>query len=67
MGPKGAAIAAKYFDPGAIIPIHYATFPVLTGTVEAFREHLGTDLASRVVPMNPGDSVSWTDGGTAGG
>ncbi len=65
MGPKGAAIAAKYFDPAAIIPIHYATFPVLTGTVDAFRQHLGPDLANRVVAMNPGDIVSWTDAGTA--
>ena len=65
MGPKGAAIAAKYFDPAAIIPIHYATFPVLTGTVDAFKQHLGPVLANRVVAMNPGDSVSWTDAGTA--
>jgi len=65
MGPKGAAIAAKYFDPAAIIPIHYATFPVLTGTVDAFKQHLGPDLATRVVAMNPGNTVEWTEGGTA--
>ncbi|MCH8879083.1 MAG: hypothetical protein IID34_04285, partial [Planctomycetes bacterium] len=63
---KGAAIAAKYFDPAAIIPMHYGTFPVLTGTVDAFKQHLGPDLAGRVVAMNPGDTVSWTESGTRG-
>ena len=65
MGPRGAAIAAKYFDPAAIIPIHYGTFPVLTGTVDAFKQHLGADLAARVVAMNPGETMNWTDVGTA--
>ncbi len=66
MGPRGAAIAAKYFDPATIIPIHYGTFPALTGTVDAFNQHLGPDLANRVVAMDPGDSVAWTDSGTTG-
>ena len=35
-----------------------------TGTVDAFKQHLGPDLANRVVAMNPGDTVSWTDAGT---
>ncbi len=62
MGPKGAAIAVRYFDPTSIIPIHYATFPMLTGTVEGFKQHLGPDLAARVVAMNPGDTVDWPGG-----
>ena len=63
MGPKGAAIAARYFDPAAIIPIHYATFPMLTGTVEEFKQHLGPALAELVVAMKPGEAVNWSDGG----
>ncbi len=66
MGPRGAAVAAKYFNATAIIPIHYATFPMLTGTVEEFTQHLGPELANRVEAMNPGDSVNWTDAGTGG-
>ena len=59
MGPKGAAIAAKYFNPQVIIPIHYATFPMLTGTVEEFKQHLGPALAELVVAMKPGETVDW--------
>ena len=65
MGPRGAALAARFFSPAAIIPIHYATFPMLTGTVDAFKEHLGPDLATRVVPMSPGNTVGWTADGTS--
>ena len=63
---EGAAMAAKYFDPAVIIPMHYGTFPALTGTLDAFNQHLGPDLTSRVVTMDPGDSVSWPDAGTGG-
>ncbi|MCH8963511.1 MAG: metal-dependent hydrolase [Planctomycetes bacterium] len=66
MGPKGAAIAAKYFDPAVIIPMHYGTFPALTGTLDAFNQHLSSDLTDRVVTMNPGDTVGWTNAGTSG-
>ena len=66
MGPRGAAVAAKYFNPTAIIPIHYATFPMLTGTVEEFKQQLGPELANRVVAMNPGDAMNWTEGGAEG-
>src|SRR5262249_40208669 len=34
MGPKAAAIAAKYLGVKSVLPIHYGTFPALTGTPE---------------------------------
>jgi len=40
MGPKIAAIATKYVNPKIIIPMHYATFPVLTGTLDEFEKEL---------------------------
>jgi len=40
MGPGRAAEAVKLVAPKMTIPMHYATFPVLTGTPEAF----GTEL-----------------------
>ena len=40
MGPEDAAIAAEWLGVRAIVPMHYATFPALTGTVEALRAHL---------------------------
>lgn len=60
MGPKGAALAARFFDPSAVVPMHYGTFPLLTGTVEAFRQELGADFAQRVVALEPGRSADWT-------
>jgi L-ascorbate metabolism protein UlaG (beta-lactamase superfamily) len=43
MGPAGAARAAKLLGVGTLVPIHYGTFPVLTGTPEQLR-HALTDL-----------------------
>lgn len=40
MGPDEAAYATKLLNVPAIIPIHYATFPALTGTPAALRERL---------------------------
>src|SRR5438105_8293521 len=36
MGPARAAEAVKLVAPRAVIPMHYGTFPMLTGTPEAF-------------------------------
>ena len=36
MGPGRAAYAVKLVQPKMVIPMHFATFPVLTGTPEAF-------------------------------
>jgi L-ascorbate metabolism protein UlaG (beta-lactamase superfamily) len=40
MGPRRAADAVQLVDPRVVIPQHYNTFPVLTGTPEAFRNEL---------------------------
>jgi L-ascorbate metabolism protein UlaG (beta-lactamase superfamily) len=40
MGPASAATMTQWFNPKTVIPMHYGTFPVLTGTPEAFAEEL---------------------------
>src|SRR5437899_11641820 len=40
MGPLRAAEAVKLVHPREVIPMHYGTFPVLTGTPEAFERAL---------------------------
>jgi L-ascorbate metabolism protein UlaG (beta-lactamase superfamily) len=46
MGPKTAALAVKrFFKFEAVIPCHFGTFPMLTGTVAAFKEALGDQAA----------------------
>jgi L-ascorbate metabolism protein UlaG (beta-lactamase superfamily) len=34
MGPKEAALAVRYLEPQLILPLHWGTFPQLTGTPE---------------------------------
>ena len=40
MGPERAADAVKLVNPAIVIPMHYGTFPVLTGTPEEFEREL---------------------------
>jgi L-ascorbate metabolism protein UlaG (beta-lactamase superfamily) len=42
MGPARAAEAVKLVHPREVIPMHYGTFPALTGTPEAFERELKT-------------------------
>src|SRR5438105_7515588 len=42
MGPDRAAEAVKLVNPREVIPMHYGTFPILTGTPEAFERELKT-------------------------
>ncbi len=55
MGPREAAKAVELLNVGTVIPVHYGTFPLLTGTPEQLQELLGGD--SYVVTMDPGGSV----------
>ncbi len=59
MGPREAAYAMKLLKVPAVIPAHYATFPILTGTPGALREALGEfGLTSvEVVEMKPGATI----------
>jgi L-ascorbate metabolism protein UlaG (beta-lactamase superfamily) len=41
MGPEDAAIAAEWLGVKTIIPMHYGTFPELTGTPEQLRTYAG--------------------------
>lgn len=40
MGPERAAEAARLVNPAMIVPMHFGTFPVLDGTVDAFGKAL---------------------------
>jgi L-ascorbate metabolism protein UlaG (beta-lactamase superfamily) len=56
MGPQHAALAAKYLGAKTIIPVHYGTFPALTGTPDELRAHLNGTGIEMVAPK-PGESV----------
>jgi L-ascorbate metabolism protein UlaG (beta-lactamase superfamily) len=59
MDPRRAADAVKLVDPETVIPMHYGTFPILTGTPDAFGRELnqrGIKAALRV--MKVGETIS---------
>jgi len=56
MGPKEAAYACKLIEPEEVIPMHYGTFPALTGSVKEFEKYIEKFAPKvRVVPLNPGE------------
>ncbi|AXJ02208.1 L-ascorbate metabolism protein UlaG, beta-lactamase superfamily [Cyclonatronum proteinivorum] len=59
MGPVEAAMAAAMIKTKKVIPMHYGTFPVLTGSPETFKTEVDkrTGGASEVVILQPGESV----------
>jgi L-ascorbate metabolism protein UlaG (beta-lactamase superfamily) len=57
MGPEDAAEAASLWGVKTVIPMHYGTFPVLTGTVEAFKKALSPQI--KLLAPAPGDTVEF--------
>jgi L-ascorbate metabolism protein UlaG (beta-lactamase superfamily) len=57
MDPRGAARACRYLGVRRVVPIHWGTFPVLTGTPEALTKSLDDlGVATEVVTLHPGDT-----------
>lgn len=58
MGPIRAADAVKVVNPRTVVPMHYGTFPVLTGTPEAFeRELKRRKLKAELRVMKIGETI----------
>jgi L-ascorbate metabolism protein UlaG (beta-lactamase superfamily) len=60
MGPREAALAAGLLGVEDVVPIHYGTFPILTGTPEQLRAELDARGLGdvRVHAPDPGGTVS---------
>jgi len=54
MGPREAAYACKLLKPKTVIPMHFGTFPVLTGTPGALQK-LAPEV--EIAAMRPGVTV----------
>lgn len=52
MGPVDAGRAADLVGASTVIPVHYATFPILTGTPEELRQH----TKAKVEALAPGET-----------
>jgi L-ascorbate metabolism protein UlaG (beta-lactamase superfamily) len=57
MGPEQAAKACELLAVKQIVPMHYGTFPVLTGTPARLRE-LVKSRGVNVMELEPGETAS---------
>jgi L-ascorbate metabolism protein UlaG (beta-lactamase superfamily) len=58
MSPTEAAMACRLLRARKVIPMHFATFPALTGTPEDLRERI-KGLDTEVWALEPGKPVTW--------
>jgi L-ascorbate metabolism protein UlaG (beta-lactamase superfamily) len=59
MGPARAAEAVNLVEPRKVIPMHFGTFPLLTGTPEAFEQELKTRNAkAQLRVMKVGETIA---------
>jgi L-ascorbate metabolism protein UlaG (beta-lactamase superfamily) len=56
MGPRQAAKACELLGVKQVVPMHYGTFPVLTGTPAKLRE-LVEPRGVQVLALNPGETA----------
>ena len=57
MSPREAAYACNLLQPKTVIPMHFGTFPVLTGRPEDLRKLLGAG-GPEVLDLKPGQTLS---------
>lgn len=57
MGPRSAAEAVRLLGVKTVVPMHYGTFPVLTGTPKALAEAAIDVPGLEVIDIEPGDSI----------
>ena len=56
MGAEHAALAARWLGVKQVVPMHWGTFPLLTGTPEQLKTHLaGTNI--QVLELQPGETA----------
>ena len=53
MGPKEAAMAVRFLAPEVVLPLHFGTFPPLTGTPQDLAALVGDGV--KIVSWAPGD------------
>ncbi|HEY8476161.1 MAG TPA: metal-dependent hydrolase [Chloroflexota bacterium] len=57
MSPREAARAVRLLGVRQVIPMHYGTFPLLTGTPQAFRELTRDIEGLQVFELRPGETL----------
>jgi L-ascorbate metabolism protein UlaG (beta-lactamase superfamily) len=59
MGPREAALACRMLSARKVIPLHFGTFPPLTGRPEQLAELIRDLSDTEVWPLQPGVPVQW--------
>jgi L-ascorbate metabolism protein UlaG (beta-lactamase superfamily) len=59
MGPREAALACRLLQPKQVIPMHFGTFPALTGRPEELAKLLKDFPQTKVWPLEIGVPVKW--------
>jgi len=57
MGPRDAAYAIRLLGVKHVIPMHYGTFPFLTGTVDHLRRETREIAELGIHALKPGESL----------
>jgi L-ascorbate metabolism protein UlaG (beta-lactamase superfamily) len=57
MGPREAAMACRLLKAATVVPMHFATFPLLTGTPGELQKLVGD--AIKIWALEPGKAVDW--------
>ncbi len=57
MDPREATYAAKLLGSKYVIPMHYGTFPVLTGTPEVYLKLMEDVPQTKVLVLKPGETI----------
>lgn len=57
MGPREAAMAVRLLNVKHVIPMHYATFPALTGTPEELRKQTKDIAGLEIHDIKPGENI----------
>jgi len=57
MDPAEAAYACKLIQPKYVVPMHYGTWAVLTGTADEFARLLKDQPAVKLIVMDPGQTI----------
>ena len=59
MGPREAALACRLVKPKTVFPMHWGTFPALTGTPAKLAELVKDEPGITVLKVDPGQPVKW--------
>jgi L-ascorbate metabolism protein UlaG (beta-lactamase superfamily) len=57
MDPRQAAMAIRLLGVRHVIPMHFGTFPVLTGTPDELKRLTKDILGLEIHDMKPGDTL----------